>query len=382
MCLGALVDAGAPLGEIEKILKKLPIKGYRLSEEKVMRSHFSATKIDIILSPASRHHSRRRTKGRRWKDIDTIIAASSLPDQLKRKGYAIFQGLFQAEAKVHGEAFHNVHLHELGAVDCLVDVFGTLIGLELLGVEEVYSSPVNLGGGSVRTDHGIMPVPAPATAEILRNVPVYSSGDPFEMTTPTGAVIVKSLSKRFGEIPVFVPEKIGAGAGSRDMKDRPNILRIFIGSRRLPAEDESISVIETNIDDMNPQIYGYVIEELFKKGALDVFMTHVLMKKMRPGVKLSVLCDREKRDDMIALILRETTSIGVRYYEARRVTMERRFKEVDTKYGKVRVKIAGFGDSIRKVVPEYEECRELAKKSGEPLLNIMEEARKVGMKKK
>ncbi len=382
MCLGALLDAGASREEIEKILKKLPIKGYRLSEEKVRRSHLSATKLSVILSRRAKDRSPGWAQGGRWKDIEEIITTSSLPDGLKKKGQRIFKRLFQAEAKVHGEAFQKVHLHELAAVDCLVDVFGTLIGLELLGVGEVYASPVNLGGGSVRTDHGIIPVPAPATVEILRNVPVYSSGAPFELTTPTGAAIVKSLSKRFGEIPPFIPEKIGAGAGSRDVKDRPNVLRVFIGSRHSPEVDEPISVIETNIDDMNPQIYGYVIEELFKKGALDVFMTHVIMKKMRPGVKLSVLCDRERRDDMIALILRETTSIGVRYYEAARVTMERRFKEVDTKYGRVRVKVAGFRDSMRKFMPEYEECRELAKKSGEPLLNIMEEGKKAGMKKK
>jgi pyridinium-3,5-bisthiocarboxylic acid mononucleotide nickel chelatase len=383
MCLGAVVDAGAPLGEIIKKLKKMPIKGYRLSAEKVSRSHFSATKVNVIIPQVkNRDLAHGGERGRRWRDIEGIIKSSSLPDEVGKKGLGIFKRLFLAEAKVHGEAFHKVHLHELGAVDCLVDVFGTLIGLELLGVKEVYASYVNLGGGAVRTEHGTLPIPAPATAEILRDVPVYSAGTPFEMTTPTGAAIVKSLSKGFGEMPVFIPEKIGVGAGSREIEGRANILRVFIGTRQTAPADETVTVIETNIDDMNPQLYGYVFEELFKKGARDVFMSHIMMKKMRPGIKLSVLCDREKRDNLIQLILRETTSIGVRYYETERVTMDRRVEKADTKYGKVSMKVSDFGNSIRKVMPEYEECRKLAKKSGQPLLTIFEETKRDAMKKK
>ncbi len=374
MCLGAIVDAGVPLEEIERSLRKLPLRGYRLSQKEVLRCGIAATKIDVVLP--DKGGSRKGGSG--WEDIRKIILSSSLRDDIRQKGLGIFRILFDAEAKVHGQTLRGVHLHELGAVDCLVDVFGTLIGLDLLGVKNVYASPVNLGGGFVRTEHGILPVPAPATAEILRHAPVYPSGVPFELTTPTGAAILKYLAQGFGNAPAFAAEKIGSGAGARDLDYSPNILRLFIGRTFGSAPANAVTVIETNIDDMNPQAYEYLAEKLLRSGALDVSLAQTVMKKMRPAVTLIVLCERIVRDGLVNLILRETTSIGVRYFEASRVTMRREIRDVDTRYGKVRVKISSYGD-IRKVTPEYEDCKTIAKKTGIALLEVMGEAREAAL---
>jgi uncharacterized protein (TIGR00299 family) protein len=370
MCLGALVDAGVPLDEMEEGLKKLPVKGYRLREKKVDRARLSAIKVDVVVSAEG---SGKRPPVR-WGDIERIISSSSLSEGVKKKGRNIFRKLFAAEARVHGEAVSKVHLHELGAVDCLVDVFGTLIGLELLGIEKVFSSALNLGSGFVRTEHGLLPVPAPATAEILKGVPVYSSGIAYELTTPTGAALIRSLSENFGDMPLFTPRLTGIGAGSRQTESFPNVLRLFVGEMKKEVSDERVTVIETNIDDMNPQIYGYLVDMLLSKGALDVFLTNVMMKKMRPGIKLSVLCTPDKRASLAGIILRETTSIGLRFHETSRVVMQRKFRSVRTKYGTVNVKVAEKG-GLRKTMPEYEDCRKCAGQTGVPLIEVIEEAK-------
>jgi len=377
MCLGALVDAGVSLTEIEKRLKGIPVKGYSLAVKKVRRSGLAATKVDVIIKGNSGPHPRTRAGNRKWNDISKIIRASKLPEGIRNKGHEIFRTLFEAEAQVHGESLVEVHLHELSSADCIVDIFGTLIGLSLLGVEAAYSSPVNLGGGSVKTAHGILPVPAPATALILKNTLVYSSDVPCELTTPTGAVILKSISKGFGPMPCIKYEKTGVGAGSRDIKNRPNVLRVFIGEMNswIHDEAEAVTVIETNIDDMNPQIYEYLIDELFKRGALDVYLTQIIMKKTRPAVKLSVLCDRDKREDLVNTILKETTSIGVRYFETQRVTMDREIREFPSKYGKVRVKTSVCGRDLIKSSPEFEDCKKIAQETSRPLREIIDEVR-------
>ena len=382
MCLGALVDAGVSLKEIEKSLKGIPVKGYSLTAKKVRRSGIAATKVDVILKGNSGPHSPTRAGNRKWDDISRIIRASKLPEGIRQKGHEVFKSLFEAEAQAHGESLAEVHLHELSSADCIVDIFGTLIGLSLLGVEAVYSSPVNLGGGFVKTSHGILPVPAPATAVILKNTPVYSSDAPYELTTPTGAVILKSLSKGFGPMPCFQYEKAGVGAGSRDIKNRPNVLRVFIGEMNSRPHDEAVTVIETNIDDMNPQIYEYLIDELFSKGALDVYLTQVIMKKTRPAVKLSVLCDRDKREDLISTILKETTSIGVRYFETQRVTMDREVREFTSPYGSVRVKTSVCGRDLMKGSPEFEDCKKIAQETSRPLREIIDEVGRSARKKR
>ena len=391
MCLGTLVDAGVSLKTLEKELRKIPVSGYRLTSKKVKRSHIAACKVDVILNPIRPKKNRDRDiKLSLWKDVEKTINTSSLSEGIKKQGLNIFKRIFKAEAKVHGESLHTVHLHELGAIDCIVDIFGALIGLDMLGIEQVYASPINLGNGFIKTEHGMLPVPAPATAEILKNTPVYSRSEPFELTTPTGAAIIKELSAGFGDIPVMEIEKTGIGAGSRDFKDRPNILRLFIGDtqdmdinsfdRRSPRfgkgrvsgfSDETITVIETNIDDMNPQLYEYVMERLFKAGALDVYLTQILMKKGRPGVKLTVLCNEQKRGLLSDIILEETTTIGLRFHKSERKVLHREIKKIDTEFGKVRVKVAKSGTDIIKTTPEYEDCKRIAKKLKIPLIEVM-----------
>jgi hypothetical protein len=373
MCLGAIVDAGLPLRELEKELKKFPLTGYRLSDSKVNRGHLRGTKVNVLLKRGSKAYPLKR-----WKDVRKMIQDSSLSFAIKNKGLSVFRTLFLAEAKVHGRSLHTVHLHELGAVDCMVDVFGTIIGLHLLGVEKMCSSPVNLGSGMVITQHGVLPVPAPATAEILRNIPVYSRDVQSELTTPTGAAIIKELSSGHGDLPIMDIEKIGIGAGTGDFPDWPNVLRIFIGTPASPpgtglsaGSVASVFVIETNIDDMNPQIFDHVTDMLYKAGSLDVSLTQVIMKKGRPGVKMTVICDKGRTEAIITIILRETSSIGLRYYETQRKVMQREIKTVDTEFGKIRFKVSRLGDEIIKAAPEYEDCRKIARKLHIPLVEVM-----------
>ncbi|MBS1233034.1 MAG: hypothetical protein H6R42_688 [Nitrospirae bacterium] len=370
MCLGAIVDAGIPLKELEKELQKISVTGYRLSMKKVDRGHLKACKVAVEVKAGLEVQDRRT-----WKDVRKIIQASALPQDIKQKGLSVFKTIFEAEAKVHGGTFQTVHLHELGAIDCMIDVFGTIIGLNLLGVKRILSSPVNLGSGFVKTKTGMLPVPAPATAEILKNVPVYSHYVHTELTTPTGAALIKGLSSGQGDMPVMDVEKIGIGAGNRDIVHWPNVLRIFIGTSDSPDKtatpDEKVIVIETNIDDMNPQVFEHVIAMLYKAGALDVYLTQVIMKKGRPGVKLTALCDESRKEALMKIILRETSSIGLRYYETRRSVMQREIQTVNTQFGTVRVKVASLGGKIIKAAPEYEDCRKIARQNNIPLIEVM-----------
>ncbi|MCE5194498.1 MAG: nickel pincer cofactor biosynthesis protein LarC [Nitrospiraceae bacterium] len=370
MCLGALVDAGIPLKRLEKELKKIPVRGYKLSARKIKRSSIAATKVDVLIDLKSK-----KQNSKKWKDIENLIKKSSLNPHIKNKGLRIFRNLFEAEAKVHGEPLNKIHLHELGAVDCIVDIFGTIIGLNILGIEKVYASAVNTGNGFVKTKHGILPVPAPATAELLKRALIYSDGTDFELTTPTGAAILKETVIGFGDMPEMIVEKIGTGAGGQDFKSRPNVLRMFIGkdSHGLKEDSKNITVIETNIDDMNPQIYEHVIQRLFEAGALDVYLMQIIMKKSRPGIKLTVLCNNETKEDLMRIILKETTAIGLRFYEAGRKTLAREIKEVNTKLGKVRIKISRLENEIVHATPEYEDCKRIAKKLKMPLLEVIKE---------
>jgi pyridinium-3,5-bisthiocarboxylic acid mononucleotide nickel chelatase len=384
MCLGSLVDAGVSLKKLEKELKKIPVTGYRLSLKKVDRAHIAACNVDVIQKSEAKNRDAHLTK---WKEIKEIMHRSSLSEDIQQKGLKIFRRLFEAEAAVHGKTFHTVHLHELGALDCIIDILGTVIGLDILGVEKVYSSPINLGSGSVKTVSGILPVPAPATSEILKKVPVYSKIISTELTTPTGAAIIKELSSGFGDIPCMDIERIGIGAGDRDFTEWPNVLRVFIGSSfSLPSHKEqtgldlrvpevlpheSVHVIETNIDDMNPQIFEYVIEKLFKAGALDAYLTQIIMKKGRPALKLTVLCREDRKEDLIKIIFEETSTIGLRFYETKRKTLRREIKTIDTEFGKVRVKYSRYNRDGLKATPEYEDCKKIAKRLKIPLMEVM-----------
>lgn len=368
MCLGAIVDAGVPLDEISRRLRLLPVRGYRLESRTVRRAGISATKVDVIVRGKAH-------PARVWGDVRRMIGTSRLPEGIKEQGTEIFRRLFSAEAKVHSLPVSRVHLHELGAVDCLVDVFGTLIGLEALGVSGVCASALNLGSGTVETAHGTLPIPAPATAELLRGVPVHASDAGFELTTPTGAAIVSTLAGSFGPMPLMRIERTGYGAGGREIAGQPNVLRLVIGSADAVSSQEEVMVIETNIDDMNPQVYEQVIDRLFAEGALDVFLTQIMMKKTRPAVKLSVLCRPQLRDAMIRALFEETTTIGVRYYTAGRTVMQRKRGAVRTAFGPVATKIARSGD-IGKETPEFASCVRRAKARAVPVIRVLDAAGK------
>ena len=368
MLLGALVDAGVPLKEIVRDLGKLRLKGYTLRETKVKRAGLAATKIDVIVKVKGGGHT-----ARGWKEIQEIITASLLPEDIKKQGCQTFKNLFAAEARVHGTSINATHLHELGCVDCLVDIFGALIGIAYLGISRVYASPVNVGSGTTRTAHGMMPVPAPATAEILKGIPCYASGPSFELATPTGAALLRTLSAGFNPLPPFISDTLGIGAGGANPEGWPNVLRIMIGTAHQEMQNETITVIETNIDDMNPQVYEYVMNMLFDHGARDVFLTPVIMKKSRPGTLLTVLCDANRRNGLVEIILRETTTIGVRFYEVGRVTMKREIQQIQTRYGKLKMKVSSFGGGVSRSMPEYEDCRRLSQKANVPLSEIMKE---------
>lgn len=368
MTLGALVDAGLPIEVLRSELEKLNLPGYTISSEKVRRSGLSATKVHVVLD-------KKKQPTRHLADISRIINGSSLSPVIKQKSLSIFQQLAEVEATVHGTTPEKVHFHEVGAVDALVDIVGSVIGLEHLGITEIIGSPVNVGSGTIHTAHGKLPVPAPATAELLRNIPLYSSSITFELTTPTGAAIISTLASSFGPLPQMKVGRIAYGAGNKDIPGQSNALRLMIGEL-LPVYDEDTStLIDTNIDDMNPQLYDHVIEKLLAQGAQDAFLTPIIMKKGRPGILLSVLCDRSKSDAVLDTIFRETTSIGVRIGETGRKKLSREVREIETVYGRVRVKISRRGDEIMTITPEYEDCRKLAEEKQVPVKTIIEKAK-------
>ncbi len=368
MILGAIVDAGVSMDALRSGLAKLNLPGYEIKAEQVKRSGIAATKVHVILD-------RKEQPERRLADIRNIIEKSAMSSSIKQKSVGIFERLAGAEAKVHGSTAEQVHFHEVGAVDAIVDIAGSVIGLELLGISEIRSSSVNLGSGTITTAHGTLPVPAPAVVELLKGVPSYGSSVPFELTTPTGAAILSMLSSSFGPLPEMKISGTGQGAGGRDIPGHPNVLRLFIGEPTARYEEDSSIVIETNIDDMNPQIYDYLIEKLMQQGAQDVYLTPIIMKKGRPAVLLSVLADRVKTNTIIDTIFRETTSIGMRIHEVGRRKLSREIKEVDTIHGKVRIKISTRGDGILTATPEYEDCRKIAEEKNIPLKQVMEEAK-------
>jgi len=364
MCLGALLDAGVSEEELTKALKGIPLKGWRLEVKKVKRAGQAATSVNVKIIRAERP--------RTWKDMVSIVKKSRLKPEIKRKGLDILRGLFEAEMKVHGGPLEGLHLHELGSIDTLVDIFGTLVALSSLGIKQVFHSPVNTGSGVVKTAHGFLPVPAPVTAELLRGIPVYSSGVPHELTTPTGAAILRGLSSGAGAMPGMTLERTGTGAGMREVKERPNVLRVFIGR---PAPQ--VTVMEANIDDMDPRIYEYLIEKLLKAGALDAFLAPVIMKKGRPGIKLTVLCRDGDMGELADIVFRETTTLGLRFYSAERLTLPRKTEVLNTGLGNIRLKKAYLGGRLLKSAPEYEDCKKAALKHNVPLREVLDRVRKI-----
>ena len=369
MCLGALVDAGVPLEFIEEELKKIELRGYRISTEEVTRSGIRGKKVSVEITGPDTE--------RKYDDIKGLIQASELKAEIKEKALVVFENIFRAEAKVHGRPFREVHLHELSATDCIVDILGTLIGLNYLEVTEVQASAVNLGSGTVKTAHGILPVPAPATAELLRGIPVYGDSSGIELTTPTGAAILKTLSTHFGEIPEMTILKTGYGAGNKELKGRANLLRLLIGKRLSSTCGERVVEIETNIDDMNPQICEYLMERLYGQGALEVFFTQIVMKKSRPGFKVTVLSPVERFPLMRDILFRESSTIGIRFRELSRSCLERKIVKLKTEFGEVRFKVAHY-DEHSKVIPEFEDCKRIASERGLSLVDVMERLKNIG----
>ena len=409
MFLGALVDAGVSPKLLENTVTALNI-GARLEISRVERGGIAATKVDVyangekdlprevfweqeeahshphVQEHGDSHEHHHHGYGRNLADIRKIIEKTAIGSAAKATAIRIFDALGEAEAEIHNTSIEQVHFHEVGSVDAMVDIVCAAVGAESLAVEEWICSPLNVGGGTVKCAHGTLPVPAPATLKLLQDAPVYSSGQQVELVTPTGAAIVKTLSRRFAPFPAMRIEKAGYGAGTREFPEHPNLLRLTIGEAS-PADDaatspgaspatsnDTIAVLEANLDDLSPQVLAYAMERLLAEGALDVFSVPVQMKKSRPGALLTVLAKIEDANRLTRLIFAETTTLGVRRREEQRQTLSRRWETVDTTWGPVRIKIANVNGSVSNYAPEYEDCRTLAETQHIPLRTVMQEA--------
>jgi uncharacterized protein (TIGR00299 family) protein len=369
MTLGALVDAGCDIEHLRSGLRGLQVSGWELSAEKVWKNGLSATYIRVKTDDRQKHRS--------LSAILQLLRDSQLAPQVGERASAIFQKLGEAEARVHDVPVEKIHFHEVGAVDAIVDIVGACIGFHVLGIEQFACSPLNVGGGTAKMAHGVLPVPAPATAKLLQGKPTYSSGVQRELITPTGAAIVATVCDVFGPQPPMTVSAIGYGAGTVDLEGQPNVLRVMIGEaaeKTVPGYDEEIAVIEANLDDMNPQIYGYFLDKALAAGALDVYTTPVQMKKNRPGTLLTVLCKPQDANALMSLIFGETTTFGLRTYRAQRRTLPREHVSVATSFGDVRVKVSRVNGRILHVAPEYDDCRKLAVEKNVPLQRVINEA--------
>ncbi|MEW5908739.1 MAG: nickel pincer cofactor biosynthesis protein LarC [Thermodesulfobacteriota bacterium] len=370
MILGAFVDLGVPLDWLENSLKGLPLSGFSLSRTHLLRHGIRACKVHVRVDESQPFRS--------YTDIRFLVEGSLLSLPLKNRSLEILERLADAESKIHGCVKEEVHFHEIGGVDTMVDIIGALLCAEYLGIQEVISSPIPLGSGVVSCAHGTLPVPAPATLAILTGIPVKGTDIPHELATPTGAAIITSMATHFGSIPEMVVEKVGYGAGSREIDSLPNILRILLGRRAgSPGkEEDQVSIIECCIDDMNPEFFGFLMERLFQDGALDVFWIPVFMKKNRPATMVQVVSRNEIREQIIRRILFETTTLGVRFTEAGRRILPRKSVPVQTRYGEIPAKQVTELDGRIRMVPEYEACRKVAIEKGIPLRIVYDELQK------
>ncbi|HGE69756.1 TPA: nickel pincer cofactor biosynthesis protein LarC [Candidatus Poribacteria bacterium] len=369
MTLGVLVDLGLKPEVLKDELLKLNLDGYKISFNKVQKHGITGTKVDIELDNHDHHHEHNH-HGRHLSDIIKLISESQLNQDVKDMAEKIFTRLGEAEAKVHNVDIEKIHFHEVGAVDSILDIVGSAIGINALEIDKIYSSPLPLGQGFVKSSHGVIPVPAPATVELLRGIPAKRTEVSAELVTPTGAAIISTITDSFGPIPDMTIENIGYGAGTKDFTEQPNLLRVIIGTSKDVYESDVINVVETNIDDMSPQVYDLLMDKLFSIGALDVFLTPILMKKNRPAIKLTVLVESTKLQEACACILSETTTMGVRIYEANRKKLAREMTEIETEYGKVNVKLGKIGDEVIKIIPEYDNCKQLAEKNNVPIMKV------------
>jgi hypothetical protein len=405
MVLGALIDAGVKLENVRRALGSLAIAPANVWTERVIRAGISATKFCVRGEHApldhahdhDRHHSHEHDQGpqhghghvrtyeheeryhhvhRTLADINRLIDGSALSQSGKDRAKDLFARLGEVEAAIHGTSLELVHLHEVGALDSIIDIVGTVYAMESLGADRVVASPLNVGSGSVHSAHGVYPVPAPATTRLLENVPIYVGPQKVEMVTPTGALLVTGYAQEFGPVPPMRISQIGYGAGHRDFPDTPNVLRVLIGESDAAAASHSVVVIEAEIDDMNPQIFGVLMDRLLAEGALDVFYTPIQMKKNRPGTLLSVIATPEAREALTSTIFTETTTIGVRYREMMRECLDRRTVTVTTSVGDVRIKVAARNGQILNASPEFEDCVRLAAEHDLPAKNVQAMAMK------
>jgi len=375
MTVGALLDAGLKIETLEKELNKLGLSGYQLEVNKVVKKGISATQFKVKIKEEGVE--------RRFEDILTILEKSKLDEEIKKETEKIFFNIAQAESKIHRKDIDKIHFHEIGGLDSIIDITSAVIGIKTLGIEEIYSSALPVGKGFVKCAHGVIPVPAPATLELLKNIPIYSGGIESEMITPTGAGIIGTLAKSFGERPLMKIERIGYGAGEKEFTI-PNLLRVSIGEKILKDEnlkddyvsDEAI-LIETNIDDMNPEFYDYIMEKLFFQGALDVFLTPIQMKKNRPAHMLSIIVYEQNLKEILEVLFSESTTLGVRIRETKRLRLAQKNFITETKYGKIRVKVGMFKGEIKNIAPEYEDCKKMAKQHKVPLKEVYDEAMKI-----
>jgi uncharacterized protein (TIGR00299 family) protein len=357
MLLGALVDVGLAIEDLRTDLAKLPLEGYDVVAERVMKGGIEGTQVTVKTTGDHGH--------RGLPDILEIINGSELSSAVTGPAQRIFERLAEAEARVHGHSVEEVHFHEVGAVDAIVDIVGACCGLQRLGVENVYASPLPLGGGWVDSAHGRLPVPAPATVELLRGVPSYGGPVAEELVTPTGAAIVTTIADEFGPMPSMTIRALGWGAGQKELA-HPNLLRLILGEPTARPMEQHLSLIETNVDNMNPELFGHTMERLLAVGALDVFYTPIVMKKSRPATLVSVLAEPPLVDALSEVLFRETTTLGVRVTEVSRRCLEREWREVETQWGTVRVKIGRLHGEVVNVAPEYEDCARLAREKGVP----------------
>ncbi|MGC8668045.1 MAG: nickel pincer cofactor biosynthesis protein LarC [Chthonomonadales bacterium] len=369
MLLGAMLACGVEEERLRQELARLNVRGWKLRVENVQRNGIGAVDVSVDVEDAPHHH-------RHLADIEEIITSSSLPQRVQERAVAVFRRLAEAEAKIHGTTPQKIHFHEVGALDAIVDITGACIGLELLGVEQVVASPLPMGRGFVECAHGILPLPAPAVLELLRGVPAYGVDVEAELVTPTGAALVTTLAQSYGPLPVMAIEATGYGAGKRQLKDRPNLLRAILGTvdAHFASSAPEVAVLETNLDDVSPQFYEVVTRRLFDAGALDVYLTPVQMKKERPGVLLTVLADPQRAEALADVIFRETTTMGVRFHMGKRLCLEREWQTVQTEYGAIRVKIGRWKGAPTVASPEYEDVKAAASASGAPVYKVYQAA--------
>ncbi|WP_378956327.1 nickel pincer cofactor biosynthesis protein LarC [Pelosinus sp. sgz500959] len=366
MLLGALLDAGLPEDVLRQQLAALHIHGYELTISKVIKNGIHAVYVDVKLTHDHDHHHRHLS------DILHIIDHSSLKDKVKENSKKIFMLLAQAEAKVHGTTMEKIHFHEVGAVDAIIDIVGTAFGLDYLGIEAIYTSKLQVGSGFVQCCHGLMPIPAPATTELLTNIPYYNGNIPKELVTPTGAAVIAALGSGYGVMPdQFISKKISYGAGTWDL-EIPNVLRMHVGEMTTAELPSETIVIEANIDDLNPQVFPYVMDTLLEIGVFDVWLTPIVMKKNRSATMLSVLVSHSLFEKVVQILFKETSTIGLRYYATERKIAAREVVSVDVPWGQSRVKISSYQDEICSITPEYEDCKILAVKSKIPLKEIQQ----------